>query len=602
MVKKRTILFIFAWLLIFPMSVQAADVEYTLFDSTIQVNQDRTLDVSENYHLYFIENTKSISRTLKSNLVEIRPDQSSVLIQSKIDQINSKSSFHVTNKNQESIIQIDVDGSQDETGLYDASYHFNLGKDTNSNYDELYYDIVSNVDAIISNLTFTIKMPNGYDKEKVKFAIDGKYNLTDDDLEVIYEEDRIIGTLNRLLEKNQTFSVRMELKDGYFIGASDNFNYWNLLLLILPVCTFLIVLIYWIRYAKGNKLLISKIDKISDQFDPAEIGYLYKGHCEEVDLIANIIHLANQGYIRIEENDDGYKLGKENSFRFIKLRDYEKNNACEKLIFDHLFRDSDVADLESIEYHFADKLSDAKHMLDNSDNYKKLYFKDISIKKIISIVMIAISTIVLNFKSIYLFTNSYWLVPIVCIVLLLSLYILFISNSSFLLKFILGFGLLGGSMYLSISSYLLQNKMLLIYIIGMLLILLSGFIYKKLPVRTKYGNKVLGDCYSIKKFIETMSISDLKKNIEENPMFYFDIVPYACVLDSLSIWTSKGKEIIENPPEWYLPSEEFNLRNFEKFIKNVLYTTAMVMMKRSYSQLGFDVEYKQDRTKTNLNS
>ena len=88
MVKKRTILFIFAWLLIFPMSVQAADVEYTLFDSTIQVNQDRTLDVSENYHLYFIENTKSISRTLKSNLVEIRPDQSSVLIQSKIDQIH----------------------------------------------------------------------------------------------------------------------------------------------------------------------------------------------------------------------------------------------------------------------------------------------------------------------------------------------------------------------------------------------------------------------------------------------------------------------------------------------------------------------------------
>ena len=60
MVKKRTILFIFAWLLIFPMSVQAADVEYTLFDSTIQVNQDRTLDVSENYHLYFIENTNEI--------------------------------------------------------------------------------------------------------------------------------------------------------------------------------------------------------------------------------------------------------------------------------------------------------------------------------------------------------------------------------------------------------------------------------------------------------------------------------------------------------------------------------------------------------------
>lgn len=586
--------------IIFPVSIEAADVEYTLFDSVITVNQNRTLDVEEKYRLYFIEDTETISRKLNSRLVEIRPNQSNLMIESKISRINSDFSFQVENKNQLTTIQIKTDGKQDDIDEYNASYQFNLGKDSSKNYDELYYDIVSNVDAAISNLTFTINMPSGYDASKVHFAIDGKYNLTEDDLEVDYQENQISGTLNKLLEENQKFSVYIELPNGYFVGTSDNFNYFNYLILVFPIISFIIILVYWIRFGKNNSIKLKSLHEFNPRFTPAEIGYLYKGKCEEMDLISNLLHLATQGYLKVVENDDGYKLSKENSFKFIKLKDYDKNNAAEKLLFDHLFRDSDVAELESIEYHFFDKLMDAKYMLENNDNHKKLFFSNVNQKKIISLILIAISVVAMNFNSIYLFTNNYFLVPIFIALNLLGLYCLFFSNTTIILKIIFGFGLLSGLFYIGINSFLLQPKMLVIYIFGMILIYLCCLVYRKLSVRTKYGNEVLSEAISLKKYIETMPLKEFIENQNKNSSFYFEVIPYACVLDSLRIWINKGKDTIKNPPSWYVPSEEFTIRKFEKFIQNFLYTTTMVMLKKAYTELG--TEYSSDKAKTNLNN
>ena len=78
------------------------------------------------------------------------------------------------------------------------------------------------------------------------------------------------------------------------------------------------------------------------------------------------------------------------------------------------------------------------------------------------------------------------------------------------------------------------------------------------------------------------------------------MIPYAYVLDSIEIWMKKGKDIITEPPSWYTPSSEFNMTNFEKFIKNVVYTTTLVMMKQVYSESEL-VTYENDKVKTNLN-
>jgi hypothetical protein len=183
---------------------------------------------------------------------------------------------------------------------------------------------------------------------------------------------------------------------------------------------------------------------------------------------------------------------------------------------------------------------------------------------------------------------------------MLGLYIIFISNTSGISKIAVGGILLVGTTYIALTSVMVQFNLLIIYVIGMLLVLLMGKLYSRLSDRTPFGNKVLSDAYGLKYYLETMSQQELEQNMSEDSNYFYNMVPYAYVLDCVDIWIKKGKNIITNPPSWYIPSSEFNINNFEKFIENVLYTTTLVMMKQVYSESDL-VHYENTTVKTNLN-
>lgn len=593
-------LFIILVLLMFPALVKAESVEYTLFDSYIKVNQDRTLDITEEYKPYFIENTTSTTRIIGLNPSIIRPNKSRVYSSTLISDISSSIKNKQTKKNNSEIINFNVNGLQDSVKDYTLNYKYNLGKDELRGKDELYYNIVNDLDAPISNLTFTLEFPTNIENAKVYFAIDDKYNLNKDDISYEVKDNKITGALNILLSNNQSLSIYVELPDNYFKGATDNFNYSNYLYIIFPFICFLLVFLFYRKYGRGISLNIKRKDTIYNNFDSAEIGYLYKGKLEEMSLTSLVIYLATKGYLKIVEHDDGYKLGKDNTFHFIKLKDYDKNNAAQELLFNELFRDRDKTELKDIEYHFADTFKEARNMLDNEDNYKKLFFIGLKQIKIISAFLIILSLIINNVRSIYLVTNSYLLVVPIILAMIFGLYVVLVSNMSGLIKAIVGTIILTLSLYIGISPIIVQKHFLIIYIIESILIALMCLLFKKLSERTKFGTKVLGETYGLKYYLETITKEELKNKIEENPNYFYDMIPYACTLDSLESWIRSGKDIVTEAPSWYIPSSEFSLKNFEKFINNVLYTTSLVMMKQVYSESEL-VTYENRDIKTKLN-
>jgi hypothetical protein len=284
----------------------------------------------------------------------------------------------------------------------------------------------------------------------------------------------------------------------------------------------------------------------------------------------------------------------------VKLKDYDRNNAAQELIFDELFRDRDRTELSDIEYHFADTFKDATSMLDNEDNHKKLFFGNLKLVKLISLLLIVLSVFAVNFNSIHLFTNSYVFILPVVLFILLGLYIVFISNTTGILKIVIGGAIIAASLYVGFMPILIESNLLIIYIIGTVLIAIMCTLYMKLSERTSFGAKVLSETYGLKYYLETISKQELEQKINENSNYYYDMIPYAYVLDSIDIWMQKGKNIITEPPSWYIPSTEFNMINFDKFIKNVIYTTTLVMMKQVYSESEL-VTYENDKVKTNLN-
>ena len=599
MIRKLRYL-LFAFVLLIPYAVNAEEVEYTLFDSVITVNENRTLDITENYKLYFIENVDKITRKIKMNQIVVRPDNKKTQLSTKIENINSDAAYSTKRINGKQNIFLNVDGAQDEVYDYSLSYKYNLGKDSLKNGDEFYYEIVNNVDAPISNFIFTIKFPKEININDIYYAIDNKYNLNKDDITYELNGNVLTGSLNILLSNNQSFSIYVKLPKGYFKGATDNFNYLNYLLISIPLFGLVALIYFFIKYGKGIALNVRRTSNIYKGFDSAEIGYLYKGKLEEQDLTSVVLYLATKGYLKIVEHDDGYKLGKDNSFHFVKLNDYDKNNAAQELLFNELFRGRNKTELKDIEYHFAQTFKEAHEMLDNEDNHKKLFFNDIKNVRLISIILIILSIIFNNYRSIYLFTNSYLLIIPIIAMMLFGLYVVFLSNASGILKIIVATLFLSMSLYIGISPIIFNMHYLIIYLIETILIASMCILYTRLSDRTKYGSMVLSEAYGLKYYLETISASELKSKIEENSNYYYDMIPYAYVLDSLECWIKKGRDIITNPPDWYVPSSEFTLNNLEKFIKNVLYTTTLVMMRQVYSNSDL-ITYTNDKVKTNLN-
>lgn len=600
---KKIIYLFFLVVLILPISVSASDMEFVTYTSEINVNKNRTLDIEENYQIYFVNDTEYIVRRIPKNLKILRKDKSSNKLIAKITDIKGSNIKEEENDNYK-IINLKT-GSNKESLVdqildYNLSYSYNLGRDTERKYDEFYYNIVSGLDAAVSNLVFEITFPSEIREENIEFVLDGKF-LETDEVTYIVEDNLLTGYLNIMVDENSTFAVRVELPDNYFMGTSDNFNYFTYLYLLLPILSLIVILVYYNKYGKGNKFKSKYTYYPPNNYDPAEISYLYKGKIEEIDLTSLLIHLANKGYIKFEEDDDGYKLGRENTFRIIKVKDYDDNNAAQKILFEGLFKESDICELNMIEYNYFDRLMDSKKSLDNRKNRKKMFNLNINNAKIISILLIVSSIALISFDSFKLFTGNAFLPILFIIVLSFSLFVLFTMYTKIIVKLIFGLVLTGGGIYMGVSPIIGQTHSLIIYIVGMLLIIIMLILYSKLSIRTRYGNKMFSDIYGFKISLETVSSRKLKELLKENPNYFYDMCPYAYVLGILDTWFSKGKNIIVNKPDWHISTYDFDLKKENKFIKNILFTTTKVMLKRASSSNGIHIDFKQEKLQTNLN-
>ena len=601
MIKK--ILCFCTLFLLLPLNINAADTEVVGLESIVNVSKNRIAKIEENINIYIINETNEFERNLDKDLYIYRKDNSKILYDIKIDKIVSKDLNKIESTSKKEKVIFNINEKKDKIQNISLNYNYNLGKDKSNKYDEFYYNIVSNFDSIASNISFEITLPEDTKINKIDFAINGEYKVSKDDVTYVVENNVITGYLNIMLEENDVFSIRVELPDGYFVGGTDNFNYLSYLYLIFPIITIILTIFYWVKYAKGNRSIKKYVYYPPNDFDSVEIGYLYKGLTEETDLVSILIFLANQGYLKIEENEDGYKLGTENSFKFIKIKDYEKNNAVQKLLFDGLFKNNDVVELKEIEYNYNSKIIDIKKMIDNKNNRLKLFNMSINKAKLHSMIMIIISIIVLNVMPIYELTGTYLLVPIAAFIMMFGLAILFIFNLKGILKLLLGILFVAGVAFISINTLSGQLHPLIIYSVSLVFTLLSSILYSKLPIRTKYGNQKLGETEGFKLALLNMNKNQLQEIMKEQPNYFYDMVPYASVFGILNEWMSKGKGLITNRPEWHITNEQFDLNKECRFFKNVIYTTSKVMIKAIYAKKeSSQIEFKRDEINAKLNN
>ena len=121
----------------------------------------------------------------------------------------------------------------------------------------------------------------------------------------------------------------------------------------------------------------------------------------------------------------------------------------------------------------------------------------------------------------------------------------------------------------------------LIILFGLIGIICATLIHKDTDLKIDYTGKLLG----LKEFIKTAEEDRIRVLSEENPEYFYDILPYAYVFGLAKIWAVKFKDIVIDKPGWYYNDNDdtFNCMAFTVSVSNACNTANRRMALQSFS-------------------
>ena len=100
---------------------------------------------------------------------------------------------------------------------------------------------------------------------------------------------------------------------------------------------------------------------------------------------------------------------------------------------------------------------------------------------------------------------------------------------------------------------------------------------KIMPKRTKYGNELFGKVKGFKRFLETAEKPQLEGLVEQNPEYFYNILPYTYALGVSQIWMKQFETIALKAPDWYDFEGDFNMNEFSLFTSLLIWKREQVI-------------------------
>lgn len=409
----------------------------------------------------------------------------------------------------------------------------------------------------LQRVRFRLQFPDHVKNENIHLFIDNKeIKNADDGAEYLLKEDHIIGrTTKNGLEPKQTFRIKVDVADDFFIKNGKNYaSYVWVGLLLLTLISFLL----WCAYGQDDRVPAIVSQNPPRGINAAEAEIIHSGNLSEKGLTAMIIALANKGYLTINT------IGK--NFTLVKIKNYTGRNSFVKQIMQMFFADKDVAESSELKssgkfYTKWDKLLD---LAEEPDTLRRFYRKSGAqyLRRAIMLAcLIGNFLLTLFVMRDYILSEGY--VLIAALVLISGFIgIKFFRKTSLIAKIAGGLFLLYavGLLCLSYSPDIQKEDMLQI-IIGIGCTIISLMCFLQMPPMNAIGRLYRGQLFGLKNFIKFADKENVKKTLRSNPSYFYKILPYAFVLDLNGEWL-KLFEGIEIPIPTWTENDNFKIRNF----------------------------------------
>ena len=547
------------------------NMSYTIdkYDINIKVQDDNTYLVTELITVNYISNNKPFIKIIP---IKEKDDYKNISISNLT--VDANHSFRKTKENY--IIEIDGLAKKDTTKTYKITYEYNYGKDTTEEYDKLYYVLNGiNKDTIISNISYSIEMPYDFDSALLETAKMNTDISTSRGITNSVNNRIITGKYTKELYPGEELVINCLLEDNYFINAKENNSINIIIMVIIPTISVIIAFIMWLIFGKDNKNTSRRVSTIPDKLNSMEIGYLYKGKANSLDIASMILEFANKGYIKIEEDKSDFALIK--SFELHKAKEYKGKNNKERLIFENLFKEKDVITPEDLDTNFYNAVTLVLEDLNDQENQGRIF--ENTTNQTLAIIIFTVMSI---FAVMFIPSIEYGSVQdTVVSIFMLSLFALiyaaiYSAAKNKLIKtiiiIIMGLHMLSYIPTLPIS-YALVNDLgyLLAFLFGVLCIILLIIFIRIMPKRTAYGNKMLGKIIGFKKYLETIKKEEITSKLKDNPDYFYDMLPYTFALGISNVWIKKFEKVKLDKPKW-TSIKPFHYTGFTTFITHSIHT------------------------------
>jgi len=613
----KTILQILLFLLL-PVAVNASD-EYALtgYNIDVKVNENNTFFITERitvqYHVprhgivrmiplrnevIRLDGTKSKNRAkvtkikLGNNKFEMNENDNGATVISF--SFSNQDKFKLSNEKGFKLIKIG-DPNQTFTGTKDyvISYLYNIGKDTGKGYDEFYFNLIGDSwDTTVDGIEFTITMPKEFDASKLGFS-SGSAGSTDN-RNVTYEVNGnvITGAYNGVLRAHEALTVRLELPEGYFVGAGStiDINFYVLFVIILPIIFVLIVFGAWYKHGRDEPVVETVEFYPPAGLNSADAGFAYKGMAEVNDVVSLLIYLAHKGYIAITETEEKSLFATVKGFKITKVKEYDGDNPNERLFLNGLFAKRNDVTLDDLKNQFYTTLNAIVKNINKKENRETIFEKASLSKQYLALILTAVT---------FTFTAVIPMLEYGEPLLKSFVFGLVFPLFGFALFFMIIFGTATGVqslvqrilvgllivvlfgvvpfIFLTLPALLAEDGYLTAFFSGLICVGLMLFIGKYMLKRTPYGNDLLGKLRGFKNFLNTAEKPKLEQMVAQDPAYFYNILPFAYVLGVSDKWIRKFETITLQPPNWYSGSSGFSAAAFGNAINSAMKSASSVM-------------------------
>lgn len=473
----------------FKNNVSYISSEFNIDDYSIvlDVDKDNKIDVTEHFTVN-IPSEQNFNGIYKSIPLwqKYYEDNKEVIQKVKITNLRAIGEKFVLNNTNDSIgIRIGSSRTIASSGLhtYTIKYRYDMGIDFNNNFDNLIFNVFDNYDnTTINKLNITINMPENIENEKIIF-FKGTQDITDKVNYTINEK-----TLNAVLSNyllNESITVKMILPNGYFVGGNYNYGFICLTICIGLIVISIISFILWIKHGKDYDKKCKTVEFYPpDDLDSAQIGYIYGEKSIKKLTSSLIIGLASKGYIEIKEISP-------NKYEIINIGKNKTNlkrmSITEQIVYLELFKKSDT-NILSEDSTFSKVFNKIKNTLEATIDKK---VNDIKSRKMMNI----------------------------------TFFLLIISVVAWIVA------------YIYIKD--LDPKLNWLYILSFIAIFITGFFSIIMERKTAYGEMIIAKVMGFRNYLDVAEKNQIEMLAEENANYFFDILPYAYVLDVSKKWIDK---------------------------------------------------------------